>query len=66
MRFHRAHRKGELEDPHFYIRITNERVKLTTSLPFLTSLSVRHQSNSLFGIIMEYKTLPEFTGKETI
>jgi hypothetical protein len=40
--------KGELEDPYFYIRITNERVKLTTSLPFLASLSVQYQSNSLF------------------
>jgi hypothetical protein len=48
MQFYQAHRKGELEDPHFYTRITNKRVKLTTSLPLLTSLLVQHQSNSLF------------------
>jgi hypothetical protein len=48
MRFRQAHHKGELEDPHLYIRITNERVKLTTFLSFLTSLLVQHESNSLF------------------
>jgi hypothetical protein len=49
MRFRRAHYKGELKNQHFYIRIINERVKLTTSsLSFLTSLLVQHQSNLLF------------------
>jgi hypothetical protein len=48
MRFRRAHHKRELKNPHFYIRIINERVKLTTSLPFLTSLLVQPQSNSWF------------------
>jgi hypothetical protein len=40
LRFRRAHHAGELEDPYFYIRIMNERVKLTTSLLFLTLLLV--------------------------
>ena len=39
MLFHQAHCKGELKNPYFFVRIINERIKLTTfSYPFLTSL----------------------------
>jgi hypothetical protein len=46
MRFCRAHPCGELEDPHLYIGIINERIKFTTLLAILTSLYLQHQSNS--------------------
>jgi hypothetical protein len=46
MQFRRAHPMGELESPHFHLRIINERIKPTTFLTIFISLLIQHQSNS--------------------
>ena len=49
-----GHTPGENPKIHiFAIRITNERIKLTTFLPFLTSLLIQHQSITFIIITAE-------------
>ena len=53
MRSRRAHLKGEPENPHFSIRITNERIKITTLLTISYITFHVHQSIMFIVITAE-------------